>query len=49
MKVKALKSFGGKPKAIQGQVIEVDAKIGRSLIAKGYAEEVKTPKRKAKA
>ena len=49
MRVKALKSFVGKAKAVAGQTIEVSAEIGRDLVAAGYAEEVKTPKRKAKA
>ena len=46
MKVKAIKSFAGKAKAVKGQTIEVSADIGKSLIAAGYAEEVKTPKPK---
>lgn len=49
MKVKALKSFVGKVKAVAGQTIDVSAEIGKGLVSAGYAEEVKPPKRKPKA
>ena len=47
MKVKALKSFVGKVKAVMGQTIDVSAEIGKGLVAAGYAEEVKVRKPKA--
>ena len=47
MKVKALKGFVGNPKAVKDEVITVDAVVGKSLVAKGYAEEVKVRKPKA--
>ena len=48
MKVKALKGFAGpKVRAARGEIIAVSAAVGKSLVATGYAEEVK-PQRKQK-
>ena len=45
MKIQATKSFVGKIRAVKGQIIEVSAKDGRSLIKAGYAREVKGQKK----